>query len=339
MPEAKPIVYILRGDDQQAIEDHLKSLYAKIGESNVAEMNITRLVGKSTSLNDLRAAALAMPFLTERRLVVLEDALQSYSGREKQRERKEFLKLLDSLPQSTGLVLVVPDSKKYAHGAMRWEKLDENHWLMKWSREAGSCAYVIDCPLPAEREMQGWIQKKVNEMDGRITSQGAATLAEYVGNNTQRAVREINKLLTYVNFERPIEDDDVRKLTAQDRQADIFNLVDAIGSRDGGKALDLMHLLLEEMEFVQLFGMIVRQFRLLLEAREIMDDGGKTGDIAQILHQPNFVARKITGQAERFDLSTLEGIYHHLLQIDLNSKTGQMDGDVALDVLIARLAN
>jgi DNA polymerase III subunit delta len=339
MPEEKPIVYILRGDDRQAIEEHLRDLQNKIGDSNVVEMNINRLEGKSSSLNDLRAAALSMPFLTKRRLVILEDALQSYSGRGRQEERRQFLELLDSLPQSTGLVLVIPDSRRYQQGEMRWEKLDQSHWLMKWSKDAGGRAYVQDCLLPADREMGGWIQKKVSEMGGKITTQGADTLAEYVGNNTQRAIREIDKLLTYVNFERAVEDEDVRKLTAQDRQADIFELVDAIGSREGRKALDLLHLLLEDMEFIQLFGMIVRQFRLLLEAREIMDDGGNADDVANLVHQHPFVARKVTEQASRFDLLSLEAIYHQLLKIDVDSKTGQMDGDVALDVLIARLAN
>jgi DNA polymerase-3 subunit delta len=85
--------------------------------------------------------------------------------------------------------------------------------------------------------------------------------------------------------------------------------------------------------------MIVRQFRLLLEAREIMDDGGNAEDVAKTLHQHPFVARKVTEQAKHFDLSTLAAIYHQLLMIDVDSKTGQMEGDVALDILIARLAN
>jgi len=339
MPERKPVVYIIRGDDRQAIEDHLDDLFQKTGDPDMAEMNTTRLEGKSTSLNDLRAAALAMPFLANRRLVILEDALQPYSGKGKGHKREEFLALLDSLPQSTGLVLVIPDSQRYTKGQMRWEILNEAHWLIAWTRKAGNKAFIVDCLLPAERDMPRWIRKKVGEMSGNITSQGADTLADYVGTNTQRAVQEIDKLLTYVNFERPINEIDVEKLTVQDRRADIFDLVDAIGERDGRTALDLLRLISEEMDFSQLFGMVVRQFRLLLQAREIIDEGGNQRDVAKKLHQLNFVAKKLIKQLESFDLKTLEGIYHQLLEIDLNAKTGQMDADIALDVLIARLAD
>jgi len=337
MPERKPIVYILRGDDRQAIEERLADLYHKTGDPDMAEMNTTRLDGKTTSLNDLRAAALAMPFLANRRLVILEDALQLNAA--KGRGREEFLALLDSLPQSTGLVLVIPDSQRYKKRQRYWEILGEDHWLMAWSRKAGSRAYVVNCLLPSESNMPGWIRKKVGEMGGNITSQGAEMLADYVGTNTQRAVQEINKLLTYVNYERSVDEKDVEKLTVQERRADIFDMVDAIGKRDGRTALDLLRLLSEEMDFSRLFGMIVRQFRLLLQTREILDEGGSKSVVAKKLHQQYFVVEKLVEQAASFDLRMLEGIYHQLLEIDLNAKTGQMELDIALDVLIAQLAN
>ncbi len=87
---------------------------------------------KSTSLNDLRSAALAMPFLTERRLVIVEDALQPYKGPNNQKAQEELITLLDSLPQTTALVLIIPDSRSYKRGEWVWEILTKKHWLMKW---------------------------------------------------------------------------------------------------------------------------------------------------------------------------------------------------------------
>ena len=76
MPAEKPIVYILRGDDREAIEAHIHKAYASLGAPEMAALNTTHLEGKSITLNDLRASALALPFLTERRLVVVDDALK-----------------------------------------------------------------------------------------------------------------------------------------------------------------------------------------------------------------------------------------------------------------------
>ncbi len=339
MPEEKPVVYILRGDDREAIESTIHTFYKNLGSPEMAEMNTTRLEGQNATLNDLKSAALTLPFLTNRRMVIVEDALRSYSGGAKKKENAEFLTLLEALPPTTALILILPDSQKYQQGVYVWEKYHDKHWLMQWVSKAGKWAYVQDCALPTDREMLEWIRKKAQASGGSLTPPAVATLAEFVGNNTQRAAQEINKLLTYVNFSRPVDDDDVRRLTVQDELKDIFELVDAIGNRDGEKALQMLHLLLEEMSFSQIYGMIIRQFRLILQAREILDAGGDVGDVTKTLHQHPFVAKKISMQARQFDFPTLESIYHKLLRIDVDSKTGGMDGDIAMDVLIAELAN
>ncbi len=339
MPEEKPIVYILRGDDREAIEGHLKVFYESLGTPEMADMNTTRLEKSAYTLNDLRSAALAMPFLTERRLVIVEDALKPYSGPGKQKERHELLTFLDSIPASTGLALVVSDTMKYSsrEKSWGWSSLNDQHWLIKWTKEAGSRAIIIDCPLPRGKEMENWIRSKVSEQEGQITPQAATLLAEYVGSNTLRASQEITKLLTYVNDSRPIDRDDVNQLTVDDRESDIFKLVDAIGSRNGTTALDMLNLLLETSDFIPIFSMIIRQFRLLIQAKEILDDGGAERDIASRLHLHPFVARKLIAQGKKFDLDGLESIYHRLLTIDIKNKTGGMPGEVALDVMIAQL--
>ena len=338
MTDAKPTIYILRGDDRERIETRLHDFTARLGEPDMAEMNTSRLDGRSCSLNDLRSAALAMPFLTERRLVIVEDALATYSGKGKQNERNEFVTLLDSLPQTTALVLVIPDSRRYRKGEYEWETLKEKHWLIEWANDHSQQGMVVDCALPTDAEMIQWVRAKAAEFGGSFTPPAVSILVEYVGNNTQRAAQEITKLLTYVNYERPVDDDDVRRLTAQEQQANVFDMVDAIGGRDAKTALDTLHILLEESDPLPLFGMIVRQFRLLLQTRELLDSGESTDTIARTLKQHPYVAQKISGQARSFDLATLESIYHQLLQIDVDGKTGGMDVGLALDILIARLA-
>lgn len=338
MAGEKPTVYILRGDDREQIESRLHDFSARLGEPDMAEMNTSHLEGKSTSLNDLRSAALAMPFLTERRLVIVENALQPFTGRGKGKDRDAFTMLLESLPQTTALVLVIPDSKKYRKGSFKWETLKDSHWLIQWADQHSKEVMILDCALPTDAEMTRWVRAKAAELGGSLTPAAVSLLVEYVGNNTQRAVQEITKLLTYVNYDRPADDDDVRWLTAQEQQASIFDMVDAIGDRDGQEAVKTLHILLEDSDPLPLFGMIVRQFRLLLQAREILDSGGSQADIAQKLKQHPYVAQKISGQARHFSISTLESVYHQLLQMDIEGKSGGMDVGLALDVLIAELA-
>jgi len=348
MPAEKPVVYILRGDDQEAIEAHIQKAFDSLGSPDMADLNTTHLDGKTTTLNDLRAAALAVPFLTERRLVVVEDALRvvsrSGSGNNQRGDKKtqsDFLELLVGLPGTTALVLVVPDTMKNRKRSGVWESywqtLNSNHWLIKWCHSAGDRAFIQDCPLPTGGEMVKWIQEKAQDLGGNFNPRAAQTLMAYLGNDTQRAAQEIERLLTYVIFERPVDDADVQLLSIPENQSDIFDMVDALGSKDGVEAMRQMHLLLENNDFIPVFSMVVRQFRLILQAREILDEGGSEKDVEKLLHQRSFVARKVCAQAGRFPIQQLESIYQKLQKIDVDMKTGVMQGDVAMELFITRL--
>ena len=84
--------------------------------------------------------------------------------------------------------------------------------------------------------------------------------------------------------------------------------------------------------------MVVRQFRLLLLAREVIDEHGGLADVQQALHVPRISSpRRSFEQARRFSLPTLEKIYHKLLEIDEAAKTGRMPLPVAMEMLVMEL--
>jgi DNA polymerase-3 subunit delta len=85
--------------------------------------------------------------------------------------------------------------------------------------------------------------------------------------------------------------------------------------------------------------MVVRQFRLLIQAREIFDGRGNKDDVARALGVHPFVAEKTTGQAARYSMESLESIYRELLRIDEGVKTGQSTLELAMDTLVVELTH
>jgi DNA polymerase III delta subunit len=75
---------------------------------------------------------------------------------------------------------------------------------------------------------------------------------------------------------------------------------------------------------------------LLVQAREMLDDG-QDRHISGELRLPSFVADKLAAQARRFTMPQLEDLYHRLLLLDENMKTGLAPADLALDTFIAEL--
>ena len=121
--------------------------------------------------------------------------------------------------------------------------------------------------MPRLRDMPGWIVNETKRQKGQMEPAAASRLAEMVGEETRVAAQEITKLLTYVNFTRPVSVADVEAVSIVSAQGDVFALVDALGSGDGKKAQKVLHQLLENEDPFALWGMVIRQFRLLLQAK------------------------------------------------------------------------
>ncbi len=331
MSEAKPVVYILHGDDPFAIRRVLESMLAKMGDPGMAELNFSRLDGREANDETIRSAANAMPFLSDRRMVALTHPFAKLTS---EAARARFREMLDGLPNSTAMVLVIEDNFERND----WSTLRRNHWLRKWMEEAGGRAYLQLCQLPSLQRMTEWVRKEARERGGQFSLEAAAALVEHVGNDTRTASLEIEKLLAFVDYQRAVEAQDVAELTARGGQADVFQMVDAMATGNAQLALNLLHRLMEEEDELNLFGMVIRQFRLLLVGREMLDEGQGPADFARGLARSEFVARKTMEQARRFSLERLEEIYRRLLAIDEGVKTSQTSLPVALDSLVAELA-
>jgi DNA polymerase-3 subunit delta len=326
--EIPPVVYLLHGEDEFGIAQVVSELEANLGDTATAARNMARLDGRSVPLEDIHLAAAALPFLADRRLVILYHPLARLNGTQLQ---EKFLALLDSLPRTTRLVLVEYRTLSEAQKG----KPPKVHWLLKWAEQAGPRAYIKSFSLQKGSAMARWIQEQARLAGGQFTPQAAALLATLVGDDTRLAFSEIQKLIAFSNYSRAVQPEDVENLTAYAGQSDIFAMVDALGSQNGRNALKMLHRLLEDQEALSIFGMVVRQFRLLLLAREILDLGGRESEVARELKIHPFVAEKITAQARHFSSADLENVYYRLLDIDEAVKSGQVEGDVALDTFVA----
>ena len=326
----KPILYLIYGDDSLAMTKIEKEMTARLGEESIAEMNISRFQG-SPRIEELRNAAFAMPFLAERRLVIVTKALDLVRG---SKNKDAFLELISQMPQSSALVLMVETEIE----RKKWKDFDAGHWLLKWAKtQSANQVWLRECSQPDAYNMRNWILEEVNRRNGQFVPAAAQELASHIGSNTQLASLEIDKLLNYVNFERPVEVDDVIELVSDVAALNVFDLVDTIAEGKKKEALQLLHGLLETEDIYMLFGMVVRQFRLLIMAREILDQGGNKEQISKQMGVHTFVAGKLEKQAHYFPQLELKHIYKKLLAIDENMKTSQMDAQIALDLFVSEL--
>jgi DNA polymerase-3 subunit delta len=319
-----PNIYFLFGNDEFAISLKLKDFESDFTDPTSADMNTARLEARTMSDTDLNNAVNAMPFLAKRRLVLLSNPSAKYN---QAAGRKAFFEYIEKVPDTTRLVMYESVEPKETG----------RHWLLKWAQKNGRLIQTKAFMLPKLRDMTGWIVNETKKQDGQIESRAAELLKEMVGVDTRQAGMEIAKLLAYVNWERPINTSDVEAVCIVTSQESVFDFVDALSNGNGKTAQHLLHRLLEFEDAFSLWGMVIRQFRLLIQAREILDGRGNKDDVARALHIHPFVAEKTTGQANRFNVEFLEHVYRKLLEIDEGAKTGQVTLDLALDTLVVEL--
>ncbi len=333
--------YILHGEDEFSRTLQLDKMRAKMGDPQFADLNISLLDGRRTSLGELQHACDAVPFLSDKRMVIVEGLLARLEPRRRkgaEEEPKEedqeesnadlvegLKAYLERLPESTRLVF------------LETKTLSKSNPILKNAQGKKEIAYVKEFQPPKASALPHWITERAAEKGGAIEDDAARELAAHVGSDLRLLDNEIDKLLVYAGS-AAIRGEDVRALVASVRETNIFELVDAIGDRETTRALRLLHEMLDQNAHpLYLLTMIHRQFRLLMQVKDLTVRGLAHAAIVQKTRQSPFVMEKVEKQAPKFTLPQLEATYARLLETDLAIKSSRSDPIVALDTLVVDL--
>ncbi|MFN8376839.1 MAG: DNA polymerase III subunit delta [Anaerolineae bacterium] len=291
------------------------------------ELNMVEFEGVNVSAPELISASSAYPFLADKRMVIVKGFISHITRKGAGETGKKAVDyLLEALPELPPYARLVFAER---------EALPENSKLVKLAADKGF-AKLYSAP----KDSTGWIQKRAKDYyKTSITPRAAAALASVTPEDLRRADSELFKLVSYAEG-REITEDDVALLTPYVQEANTFAMVDALAEGRAGDATRLLHRLLDDREDpFAVYGMIVRQFRLLLLAKEhLTSPGGSPSTVANALGIKPYPAEKISKQSRAFSVPQLEKIYRTLADYDVKMKTGRIEPVLALDLLIASLA-
>jgi DNA polymerase-3 subunit delta len=314
--------YIFHGDDAHSQKETLAELIGRLGDPSMLELNTTHFSGQ-VAFAQLRQVCNSVPFLTKRRLVICQDTLSSQPDRALV---DELITYLPQLPESTRLFFLESRSLPANHRLLRLAEESENGYVRAFDRPEGAA-------------LNRWVQERAGEKGGEITPRAVHMLVTNIGNELELLDNELEKLVLYTADMGPIDAEHVALLCPYAAEASIFDLVDALGSRNGRQAATTLQRKLNEgRDPFYLFAMIVRQFRLLIQVKELAEAGQHPPAIGKALRLHPFVAGKLHRQSQHFSLAQLEKIYAHLLQTDVGVKTGRADMLTSLNLLVAALA-
>lgn len=315
--------YVWHGPNQLGQTEALAALKQQWGDPSMLDVNTTELNGKQLALSDLKNASGVVPFLAPVRLVLVD----GFFGRKPDKTTVDsLLDYLPTLPDTTHLFF------------LEAQKIAQNSRILKSAEQADNGQHQL-FELPQGADLNRWVMQRARAKGGQIEPNAAAVLAANVGNQLGLLNNELEKLVVFSD-QAPITVETVNLLCPHVAEANIFALVDALGMRNGPKASQLLQQKLADgTDPFYLFSMFTRQFRLMIQVKELAETGAPPPQIAKEIKQHSFVVGKIYNQARRFSLRQLERIYQHLLDIDVDVKTGQNDMRTALTLFVAALAS
>ena len=303
--------YLIYGEEaymRQNLKQKLRK--AIVGDDT---MNYTYMEGRDANPDTIVDIGDTMPFFAEHRLILVEN-----SGFFK-KEADKLANYLPNMPESTCLVFVE-------------EAIDKRNKLYN---EVTSVGYAAECKRQGAPELKRWVARGLAQFGKKIQ---VSTLEEFLartGDDMENIRQEMEKLIAYTGEREEVTVADLDAVTTSQISDRVFEMIDAIATRNQKKALDLYYdLLLLKEPPMKILVLIGRQFRSILQVKELRELGMSKDQIAEKCHTKPFIANRYMNQAARFSKAELEEYVRMCVETDEAVKSGNLKDTLAAEMMI-----
>jgi len=331
------MIFFLYGEDTYRSREKLKQIEEKFKKTDKSRVNLVKIDGERNQWKNIEKELLSPPFLHDKKLIIVENFLKKKG--QKIEEALSFLKE-GKIPDGTVVVFRedgVPDARlaifKFLNKPKQAEKFD----------------------LLSPAKLNQWIFKEVETNGVEISQPAAELLSELVGPDLWQMSGEIGKLAAYCRGRGKkkegkkglIEIEDVNLFVRGNFDENIFALTDALGQKNKKIFFKILNEQIEAgLSEQYIFSMLVRQFRILLQIKEVIAEDYpflSSGDpvvrqkIAAELGLHPYVVQKALYQSKNYAVSDLKKIYGKMLEIDMKMKRTNLDPRILLDLFVSKI--
>jgi DNA polymerase III subunit delta len=298
------LVYLIYGTEDLRLQQALARLKKRVGDVADLDFNFDTFDGENAKADDIVAASNTLPFLSERRLVVVKNVDKMNA------EGWNTLAAYVGNPSpSTILVLVAT-------------KLAKNTRLYKAVDKMGGAS---EYKAPNKAEYPREVQKLFADRGKTISLDAAELLVDAVGFDLRRLSVEADKTVAFVGAHAEVTRSDIEQVASTTAPTSVFEFPDALANRDCRKALRLLSDLLGDGESVYaLHALSLRTLRDLIAARTVIERGsGSLGEIAKAVGRPDWQVKNLPRQARGFTSQELVDALRAAAESEAKMKTSR----------------
>jgi len=183
-----------------------------------------------------------------------------------------------------------------------------------------------------KRTFYTWLKEEMKNQGVNISASGQRVLAQKTNFDPERCSNEIQRLK--LNGLNDINDEDIQKITVDTLEEDIWGLIDSINDGDKGRSIDILEKLNSQNNDPNyILSMLARNLRLITLVKYLNEQGKSFKDICSILRIPPFTLPKVLESSKKYDMKRINTIYQKLGNLDLQIKTGKIDGMLGLTLI------
>lgn len=320
-------VYFFYGEEDLLIKQALKALEQKILPEGLEDFNKDVLQGESTTPKQIAEMAMNLPFMAERRLLIVKGPLNFATIPKSDKSGQAALKvLLDYMehpnPQCSLVFVSEADLQK------------RNVFNVQLETYGTKVSFA---PLKGA-ELGVWINQFVNDAGRKIDRQAVAYLCSVNSFDLQIMEQELNKLLLYRPEEPVITLKHVQEIVTKTIESTIFDLSDSIGNKKGKDAIRVLHEMLGLGEApLKVLGFLEYHFRTLILIKDYQSMGYQEKEIATKIKKHPYVVKKGLQQVRRFSMKQLIDALEKLLTIEVTIKSTSCNPEELLEQFVVGL--
>jgi len=312
-------VYYLYGKEQFLVHRALTAIKDAVLEQATQSFNLDTIdcAEGSRHAERILAAARTLPMMARRRLVIVRDA-----DRLPPSDLELLLPYIARPSETTCLVFVAQDADL------------RRRFFMELKKRGG----LVRFDPPYENRLPAWVEEEAKALGHPMESGAAQLLVDIVGNDLAQLAQALERLSLFVGPGKRISVDAVEEVCAETRQHTVFDLANAVGSRDAKEALRLLHGMLRAREPApRILVMLTRHFRQLWMARVLKAQRTPPVEMARLLGIAPFFVDGLVRQAAHFSEAQLGRAFEALFSADRQLKSSHSDDRLILERLVLQL--
>lgn len=310
-------VYLLCGQ-----EDYLRKQYrdklrdALLGEGD--KMNLSEYEGHAVNPLSVIDMAQTMPFLAERRVLILENT-GFFKG-----TQEEISAYMKEIPEFTYMVFVE-------------KEVDKRSRLYKAVKDNG---YIAEFGEQDEATLRRWIAGRAKKENKQIDMGTVSFFLQRTGTDMENIEKELEKLFCYTLKKDVITAQDVEEICTKQLSNRVFDMIRLVSQKQQQEALKLYYDLLALKEApMKILALMARQFNLLLQVKTLKQKGFDQKTVASKVGLQPFIVGKYWTQCANFSTQSLKEALTDCVQTDEDIKSGRINDTISIELLIIKYSS